>query len=62
VKVADSLVARLAAWGVDRIFGFSGDGIDPILAALHRAGRPTFVAARHEESAAFMATGHSKWT
>ena len=61
--VADEVVARLRAWGVVRMFGFSGDGIDPILAALQRAeGRPELVTARHEESAAFMATAHSKWT
>jgi pyruvate dehydrogenase (quinone) len=62
VNVADALVSRLAEWGVERIFGFSGDGIDPILAALDRAGHPQFVAARHEESAALMATAHAKWT
>ncbi len=60
--VSDQLVERLHRWGVDRAFGFSGDGIDPILAALRRAGRPELVTARHEESAAFMATAHSKWT
>jgi pyruvate dehydrogenase (quinone) len=61
--VADALVERLRAWGIHRIFGFSGDGIDPILAALNRAGGdPELVTARHEESAAFMATAHAKWT
>ena len=60
--VADALVARLSEWGIDRIFGYSGDGIDPILAALQRAGAPRLVTARHEESAAFMATAHAKWT
>jgi pyruvate dehydrogenase (quinone) len=38
------------------------DGIDPILGALRRAGKPALVTARHEESAAFMATAHAKWT
>jgi pyruvate dehydrogenase (quinone) len=61
--VADALVARLKEWGIHRLFGYSGDGIDPILAALHRAsGDPRFVTARHEESAAFMATADAKWT
>src|SRR3954467_1558865 len=61
--VADALVARLAAWDIHRIFGYSGDGIDPIMAALHRAGGdPQLVTARHEESAALMATAHAKWT
>jgi pyruvate dehydrogenase (quinone) len=61
--VADALVARLRTWGVPRVFGYAGDGIDPILAALHRAGGdPEFVATRHEEMAAFMASGHAKYT
>jgi len=45
------------------MFGFSGDGIDPILGALQRAGNsPRLITARHEESAALMATGYAKWT
>jgi pyruvate dehydrogenase (quinone) len=61
--VADALVARLRSWGVPRVFGYAGDGIDPILAALHRAdGEPEFVPTRHEEMAAFMASGHAKYT
>lgn len=61
--VADALVERLRTWGIHRIFGYSGDGIDPILGALNRAGGdPQLVTARHEESAAFMATADAKWT
>jgi len=61
--VSDALVARLREWGVHRIFGYAGDGIDPILAALNRAGGdPELVTTRHEEMAAFMASGHAKYT
>lgn len=61
--VADALVARLRRWGIERVFGYSGDGIDPILAAIARTdGGVELVTARHEESAALMATGHAKWT
>lgn len=60
--VADVVVERLAAWGVDRVFGYSGDGINPVLGALRRAGGPAFIQARHEENAAFMAVGHAKYT
>ncbi|WP_229075090.1 thiamine pyrophosphate-requiring protein [Actinoplanes sp. DH11] len=60
--VSDLLVQRLGQWGVDRVFGYAGDGIDPILGALRRAGEPVFVQARHEEMAAFMAVGHAKYT
>jgi pyruvate dehydrogenase (quinone) len=61
--VADAVIDRLRAWGVHRIFGDPGDGIDPLLAALRRAGGdPGYVGARHEEGAALMATGHAKYT
>ena len=60
--VSDVLVERLTAWGVDRVFGYSGDGIDGVLGALRRAGSPAFVQARHEETAAFMAVAHAKYT
>ncbi|SDD97087.1 thiamine pyrophosphate-requiring protein [Actinokineospora iranica] len=61
--VADALVERLRVWGVPRVFGYAGDGIDPLLAALRRAGGdPEFVPVRHEEMAAFMASGHAKYT
>ncbi len=60
--VADFVVGRLATWRVDRIFGYSGDGINPLLGALRRAGSPHFVQARHEEAAAFMAVAHAKYT
>src|ERR671917_2190974 len=60
--VSDVLVDRLRDWGVDRVFGYSGDGIDGVIGALRRAGEPQFVQARHEETAAFMAVGHAKYT
>src|SRR3954447_26847460 len=60
--VSDLLVRRLRDWGVDRVFGYSGDGIDGVIGALRRAGEPAFVQARHEEAAAFMAVAHAKYT
>ena len=60
--VADAIVERLQAWGATRIFGYSGDGINTLLGALQRAGSLEYVAARHEELAAFMACGHAKYT
>ncbi|WP_323959611.1 thiamine pyrophosphate-requiring protein [Arthrobacter sp. JZ12] len=60
--VADAIVERLTSWGVNRVFGYSGDGINPVLGALRRAGAPEFIQARHEENAAFMAVGHAKYT
>lgn len=61
--VADVIVERLGSWGVDRVFGYSGDGINGFMGALRRAReRIEFVQARHEETAAFMAVGHAKYT
>src|SRR6187551_2469778 len=61
--VADFVLGRLAEWGVHRIFGYPGDGINGFLGALDRAdGEPEFIQARHEEMAAFMACGHAKYT
>jgi pyruvate dehydrogenase (quinone) len=65
-NVADYLIHRLHAWGVRRIYGFPGDGINGIMGALNRAEDTDhairFVQARHEEEAAFMACAHAKWT
>jgi pyruvate dehydrogenase (quinone) len=61
--VADYLLERLRQWGVHRLYGYPGDGINAILGALDRAdGDPEFIQVRHEEMAAFMACGHAKWT
>src|SRR3954462_8514453 len=60
--VADAVVSRLREWGVHRVFGYSGDGIDGVMGALARAGGdPEFVQARHEEGAAFIATATAKY-
>src|SRR3954470_2916541 len=61
--VADFVLGRLREWGVHRVFGYPGDGINAFLGAFDRAkGDPEFVQARHEEMAAFMACGHAKYT
>jgi pyruvate dehydrogenase (quinone) len=61
--VADYVLGRLRSWGVHRIYGYPGDGINAFLGALDRAdGDPEFVQVRHEEMAAFMACGHAKFT
>src|SRR5919202_1256415 len=61
--VSDQLLDRLEAWGVRRIYGYPGDGINGFFGALRREGdRFEFVQARHEETAAFMACAHAKYT
>ena len=61
--VGDFLVERLHAWGVRKIFGYPGDGINGVFGALHRAdGKIEFIQARHEEMAAFMASAYAKFS
>jgi pyruvate dehydrogenase (quinone) len=61
--VGDFIIKRLAEWGVKRIYGYPGDGINGILGGLERAhGKLDFVQVRHEEMAAFMACAHAKFT
>jgi pyruvate dehydrogenase (quinone) len=60
---SDFLVNRLHEWGVRRIFGYPGDGINGVVGALDRAkDKIAFVQVRHEEMAAFMACAHAKFT
>ena len=60
---SDHLLERLRQWGVRRVFGYPGDGINGLMGAFDRAGdQMEFIQARHEELAAFMACGHAKFT
>ena len=61
--VADHLLSRLREWGVRRVYGYPGDGINGLMGAMNRLGDNIhFVQARHEELAAFMACAHAKFT
>ncbi len=60
--VADYLLYRLTQWGIRRIYGYPGDGINGILGALEGNTELQFVQVRHEEMAAFMACAHAKFT
>jgi pyruvate dehydrogenase (quinone) len=61
--VAEFTIDRLHQWGITRIFGFPGDGINGFMSALRKAeDKVDFVQARHEELAAFMACAHAKFT
>lgn len=63
--VSDFILERLNEWGVKRIYGFPGDGINALTAAVRRAeedGKVEFIQTRHEEMAAFMAGGHAKFS
>src|SRR3954454_17415172 len=62
--VADYTLQRLATWGVRRVYGYPGDGVNGLMGAFDRLGAdaPAFVQVRHEEMAAFMACAHAKFT
>jgi pyruvate dehydrogenase (quinone) len=61
--VGDFLLERLRSWGIDKVFGYPGDGINGLLASWGKAdNNPKFVQARHEEMAAFEAVGYAKFT
>ena len=62
ITVGDFLVERLSQWGVTRIFGYPGDGINGVFGAMRRSGKIEFIQCRHEEMAAFMASAHAKFT
>ncbi|MBS1868768.1 MAG: thiamine pyrophosphate-requiring protein [Actinobacteria bacterium] len=60
---AQFMLERLTAWGVQRVYGYPGDGINGLLGAFHEVGdRLEFVQVRHEEIASFAATAHAKLT
>jgi pyruvate dehydrogenase (quinone) len=63
--VGDYLLERLRAWGIKRIYGYPGDGINGIIGSFSRLSDgegPEFTQVRHEEMAAFMACAHAKFT
>ena len=58
---ADIIVDILINWGARRAFGIVGDGINPVVEAIRRRRRELdFIGVRHEEAAAFMASGTAK--
>ncbi|WP_063736297.1 thiamine pyrophosphate-requiring protein [Streptomyces sp. RTd22] len=63
LKVSDYILQRLREWDVKHVFAYAGDGINGLLAAWERAdNKPQFIQARHEEMAAFEATGYAKFS
>jgi pyruvate dehydrogenase (quinone) len=61
--VAEFAMDRLHEWGIKRIYGYPGDGINGFMSALRKSeDKIQFVQTRHEEMAAFMACAHAKFT
>ncbi len=62
-NVGEFILERLHEWGVDKIYGYPGDGINGLLGAFEKLDdAPEFIQCRHEEIAAFAATAHAKFT
>jgi len=62
-NTSDILIDKLIAWRVEIIFSLVGDGVNPIFEALRkRKHEIRLITVRHEESAAFMASGYAKCT
>jgi pyruvate dehydrogenase (quinone) len=60
---ATFILQRLTQWGVKRVYGYPGDGINGLLGAFHEVGDELeFVQTRHEEIASFAACAHAKLT
>src|SRR3984885_12070394 len=63
ITTSDILVETLIDWGATHVFGIVGDGINSIIESLRkRQDRIRYVAVRHEEAAAFMASGWAEHT
>jgi pyruvate dehydrogenase (quinone) len=63
MTTSDILVETLIDWGATHAFGIVGDGINSIIESLRkRQDRIRYIAVRHEEAAAFMASGWAKHT
>jgi pyruvate dehydrogenase (quinone) len=62
MNAGDFLVDRVKTWGIGRIYGYPGDGINGVIGSIQRDGGIDLIQVRHEEMAAFMAVGHAKFT
>ena len=63
MNVSEFVWHRLSEWGLNRVYGYPGDGVGGLDVALERAGdKMEYVQVRHEEMAAFMASAHAKFT
>jgi pyruvate dehydrogenase (quinone) len=61
-SVGTFMLQRLVDWGVERVYGYPGDGINGILGGFHEVEGIEFTQVRHEEIASFAACAHAKFT
>src|SRR3954454_9583651 len=62
MTVGEFILQRLVEWGVKRVYGYPGDGINGILGGFPSVEGIRFVQTRHEELASFAACAHAKFT
>src|SRR6201992_4117526 len=63
MNVSEFVWHRLSEWGLQRVYGYPGDGVGGLDVALEKAKeKMEYVQVRHEEMAAFMACAHAKFT
>jgi len=63
MNVSEFVWQRLGEWGLNRVYGYPGDGVGGLDVAPEQAkGRMEYVQVRHEEMAAFMPSAHAKVT
>jgi pyruvate dehydrogenase (quinone) len=61
--VSEFVLDRLHQWGITRVYGYPGDGINGLIGAFHSEGdKVEFIQTRHEEISAFAACAHAKLT
>ncbi|OYV28962.1 MAG: thiamine pyrophosphate-binding protein, partial [Acidocella sp. 20-61-6] len=63
MNVSEFVWKRLHEWGLQRVYGYPGDGVGGLDVALEKSKDfMHYVQVRHEEMAAFMASAHAKFT
>src|SRR5665213_2945230 len=63
MNVSEFVWHRLQECGLERVFGYPGDGVGGLDVALEKTKETLhYVQVRHEEMAAFMASAHAKFT
>jgi pyruvate dehydrogenase (quinone) len=63
MNVSEFVWRRVREWGIQRVYGYPGDGVGGLDVALERLkDQLQYVQVRHEEMAAFMASAHAKFT
>ena len=60
--VSDVMVAELAAWGVNVVFGLPGTSSLGLVEAIRKNHDIRYFVVRHEENAAFAASAYNKFT